>query len=230
MNNPSNQGPASAAEATAAASELNNLLHIIAGTADMLGNIWQGSPDADKYVAMLRTSVERAASVTAELVQVAAHKNDKILIHPAVLDQAGCFHPPAALPSHPARPRLLVVDDEPMALELAKEFLTSQGFEVVTAENGCEALSIFAADPDSFALVVLDFAMPLMNGEETFDRLQGIKPDVRVVLNTGFIDSTRAETMLARGLLDVLPKPLRADEYIARIQSALRNPTAVNAA
>ena len=227
--NPTQECP-TGGEATAAASELNNLLHIIAGTADMLDNIWQGSPDADKYVAMLRTSVERAASVTAELVRVAAHRDDKIVIHPAVLDQAGCHHPPAAPPSRPARPRLLLVDDEPMALELASQFLTAKGFEVTTAENGCEGLSIFANAPDSFALVVLDFAMPLMNGEETFDRLRSIKPDVRVALNTGFIDSARAEAMLARGLLDVLPKPLRAEEYVARIQSLVVPDAAESAA
>jgi CheY-like chemotaxis protein len=219
---------ATAAGATAAASELNNLLHIISGTADMLGNIWQGSPGADKYVAMLRTSVERAASVTAELVRAAAHPDGKIVIHPAAL--AACASPPARRPSPQARPRLLIVDDEPMALELAKEFLNAKGFDVATAENGCECLSIFATDPDTFALVVLDFAMPLMNGEETFDRLQAIKPDVRVALNTGFIDSTRAEAMLARGLLAVLPKPLRADEYVARIQSLLVTNAAVTAA
>ena len=229
MNNYPIQEFAAGAETTAAASELNNLLHIIAGTTDLLGNIWQGSPDADKYVAMLRTSVERAAAVTAQLVQVAAHKGDKIVIHPAVLEQAGCIHPPA-ITSRPQSPRLLIVDDEPMALELASEFLTAKGFEITTAKNGCEALSIFAGEPDAFALVVLDFAMPLMNGEETFDRLQGIKPGVRVVLNTGFIDSKRAEAMLARGLLGVLPKPLRADEYVARIQSLLSNQTAVSAA
>lgn len=207
----------------ATASELNNLLHIIAGTADMLGNIWQDSPDAEKYVAMMRASIDRATAVTAELIDAAARTDNKIILHPAVLQQVNSFHGAPAAPAASAElvQRLLVVDDEPMVLELAKEFLTANGFDVITADNGCECLSIFGGDPDGFALVVLDLAMPLMNGEETFDRLQVIKPDVRVVLNTGFIDRARAEAMLARGLLAVLPKPLRAEEYVVRLRSLL---------
>ena len=208
----------------AAASELNNLLHIISGTADILDNIWHDSPVADKYVAMLRTSIDRAVSVTSELIGVATRSDDKIVLHPAVFQQVSrpyADSTPSAAPR--ARPRPLVVDDEPMVLTVAEDVLTREGFDVTTAANGCECLNLFSANPASFAIVILDLAMPLMNGEETFDRLQAIAPNVRVLLHTGFVEDARAAAMLARGLLGVLPKPLRGDEYAAIIRSTLAN-------
>ncbi len=209
----------------AAASELNNLLHIISGTADLLDNIWHDSPVADKYVAMLRTSIERAVSVTSELIGVATRSDDKIVLHPAVFQQISRPHVASPTPSAAphARPRALVVDDEPMVLTVAEDVLTREGFDVTTAANGCECLNLFSANPASFAIVILDLAMPLMNGEETFDRLQAIAPDVRVLLHTGFVEDARADAMLARGLLGVLPKPLRAEEYATIIRSTLAN-------
>ena len=65
----------------AAASELNNLLQIIAGTAAMLENIWEGR-GAEKYFDMLRLSVDRAARVTAQLVKQVGGTNTKVLLRP----------------------------------------------------------------------------------------------------------------------------------------------------
>lgn len=99
----------------AAASELNNLLQIVSGTVAMLENIWEGQPEAKKYFDMLRTSVDRAAKVTAEMVRQVGGTEQKNLLHPAlrVYDKA------TPAPQPPAKSRcILVVDDEPMALVL----------------------------------------------------------------------------------------------------------------
>lgn len=220
MNNHSELSPA----AKAAASELNNLLHVIAGTADIIGNVWHGSAMADKYVAMLRDSVNRAADITSTLVAAASGDN-KIVFHPAALE---AVRQSRTAPRRPAvtatRPEILVVDDEPMAVHLAEQVLSDAGFNVTGANSGFECLKIFSAAPDRFALIILDLRMPVMDGQETFERLRAIKPDVRVLLNTGFIDRAKAEAMFARGLSALLAKPSPPGEYVAKVESVLATP------
>jgi CheY-like chemotaxis protein len=203
----------------AAASELNNLLQIVSGTVAMLENIWEGAPGSERYFDMLRKSVDRAAKVTAQLVQHVGGTEKKILMHPSLKERAA---PPA-----PARSPLqvsrciLVVDDEPMALVLLNQILSQAGHTVVTAQSGFEALDYFRKEPGRFALILLDLSMPLMDGEETFNRFRAIDPNVVVLLNTGFIENRRLDRMMANGLAGFLRRPYRADEVVTQIQSVL---------
>ena len=205
----------------AAASELNNLLQIVAGTVSMLENIWEGAPGSEKYFEMLRTSVDRAAKVTEQLVHQLGGAEQKILLHPALTQR----------PAVPPRPRvplqvsrcILVIDDEPMALELSRQTLAQAGFTVVTADSSLEGLDLFLRDPKHFDLVLLDLSMPFMDGEETFHRLRKADPEALVLLNTGFIDRDRLDRMLAQGLSGFLRRPYRPDEAIKQIQSLLTN-------
>src|SRR3954452_20106459 len=64
------------------ASELNNLLQIIAGTSEVIENIWEGKPGAARYFEMLRESVARAADVTTDLVERSGRLTGKIVLHP----------------------------------------------------------------------------------------------------------------------------------------------------
>jgi CheY-like chemotaxis protein len=203
----------------AAASELNNLLQIVAGTVSMLENIWEGTPDSEKYFEMLRKSVDRAAKVTEQLVRRVGGEEHKIILHPALQRHAG------SAPRTPVNLRvsrsILVIDDEPMALELCKQVLSQSGFTIVTANSGPEGLNVFARTPQRFDLVLLDLSMPFMDGEETFHRLRKLNPEILVLLNTGFIDKGRLERMLAEGLAGFLRRPYRPDEVVSQIQSIL---------
>src|ERR1700682_1697302 len=108
---------------TAATSELNNLLEIIAGTSAAIENIWDGNDGSQKYFDMLRTSVDRAAQVTAQLVEHAGGSDKKVLFHPELAAFAKPKNTTAPAPER-KRQSLLVVDDEPMALVLAKRVLS----------------------------------------------------------------------------------------------------------
>src|ERR1700704_2692455 len=133
MNNDPPESAAPAKPPAAATSELNNLLEIISGTSAAIEDIWTGSDASQKYFEMLRTSVDRAAQVTAQLVEHAGGSDKKVLIHPEL---AACARQRNAAPPPPARKRsLLVVDDEPMVLVLAKQILADAGFEVATAQS-----------------------------------------------------------------------------------------------
>jgi len=221
MNTDSTNDPAIPKPTTEAASELNNLLEIISGTSAVIENIWAGNEDSQKYFDMLRASVDRAAAVTAQLAEHAGGTNKNILLHPELVEFARPRKVPTPAPKK-AR-RILVVDDEPMALVLAKRILSDAGFEVTTAQSGFECLDIFRRGPKHFDLILLDFSMPFMNGEETFGRLRGINPDVAVLLNTGFIAQERLDRMVDAGISGFLRKPHRPDEMVAHVRSVLES-------
>jgi DNA-binding response OmpR family regulator len=79
-------------------------------------------------------------------------------------------------------PRVLVVDDEPDAVELLQEFLTSKGYEVITAEDGEEALHKVKEERPH--LILLDVRMPRLNGMEVLKRLREIDREVGVIMVT----------------------------------------------
>ena len=203
----------------AVASELNNLLQIIAGTAAHLESSYADNPGAGDYFAMLRSSIARAAEVTSHLVEQSHTLEDKVILHPN-------FNPPARTAS-PTRAssatskRIMVVDDEKMLLVLTREILSEAGYEVVTAQSGFECLELFRWNPLQFDLILLDLNMPLMDGEETFQRLRALRPDVRVMLCTGYVQQERLNHMLEEGLAGFVQKPLGPQQYLASVRKVL---------
>ncbi|MEY2530387.1 MAG: two-component system, cell cycle sensor histidine kinase and response regulator CckA [Verrucomicrobiota bacterium] len=211
-------GPVESNPISQATSELNNMLQIIAGTSSLIENIWEGADGSEKYLAMLRTSIERAEKVTAELAQYAGGSNKKAFMHPEI---AGFLKTKSKASADIARHTLLLVDDEEMGLMLVKRLLCEAGFHVITAQSGFECLDIFRRGPHNFDLVLLDFTMPFMDGEETFERMREIRPDIPVVLCAGFIEHERLERMLLAGLSGFLRKPFAPDEIVSHVRSLL---------
>ena len=97
--------------------------------------------------------------------------------------------------------------------------LTLSGLDVVLACDGREALDIFKADPDRFSLVLLDLTMPHMGGEETFKELQKLRPDVPVVLMSGYNQQDVLVNFHTKGLASFLQKPFTIDT----LRAVLRN-------
>jgi CheY-like chemotaxis protein len=201
-----------------AASELNNLLQIMTTTSALLDQVEKGD-GSDQYVAMLRTSIERAEKVAAELVQQAGGSKEKSLLNPAL---ASFTRSNPRGDSAKAKECILVVDDEQAALTLVGRILTEAGYVVATAQSGFECLDIFRQRPYSFHLVLLDLTMPFMDGEDTFQRLREIRMDVPVVLCTGFVHQERLERLMAAGLTGFLRKPLPPDEIVSVVRSMLQ--------
>jgi CheY-like chemotaxis protein len=201
-----------------AASELNNLLQIISGTSEEMENLCGAGAGADKYLEMLHKSIERAEVVAAELAQQAGGPPEKMLMQP----ELSAFVKPREIKQMPApKPAILVVDDEEMALALMKQILVGAGYNVTTAQSAFECLDLFRRQPFVYRLVLLDLTMPFMDGEETFRRLREIRPDVPVVLCTGFIQSERLKGLMKAGLTGYLRKPLAPDEIVSSVRSIL---------
>ena len=201
------------------ASELNNLIQIISGTSSLIENIWEGRPGSEKYFEMLRASIERAEQVTAQLVAQAGGTNRKRLL-PSGLEQRFDEALIAGAP-YQRKHSILVVDDEPMALELLHGVLTDAGYEVAVAQSGFESLDLFRRDTHAFDLILTDLSMPLMDGEETFERLRQMSPTVNVVLMAGFVDSGRLEKMMNNGLSGFVGKPFAPVEILAVVTSVI---------
>ena len=201
------------------ASELNNLIQIISGTSSLIENIWEGRPGSEKYFEMLRASIERAEQVTAQLVAQAGGTNRKRLL-PSDLEQRFDEALIAGAPNQ-RKHSILVVDDEPMALELLHGVLTDAGYEVAVAQSGFESLDLFRRDTQAFDLILTDLSMPLMDGEETFERLRQMSPTVNVVLMAGFVDSGRLEKMMNNRLSGFVGKPFAPVEILAVVTSVI---------
>jgi len=91
-----------------ATSELNNLLQIISGTSAEIGNLWEGCEGSEQYLNMLRSSIDRAEAVAAQLAEQAGGANQKVLMHPELasfLKPKTISEMPRAKPNHPRRRR-----------------------------------------------------------------------------------------------------------------------------
>src|SRR5438309_965401 len=203
-----------------ATSELNNLLQIISGTSAEIGNLWEGSEDSEQYLNMLRSSIDRAEAVAAQLAEQAGGTDQKVLMHPELTS----FLKPTKIREMPrVKPTILVIDDEQMALVLIKRLLSESGYQVVTAQSGFEALDLFRRQSQAFQLVLLDLTMPFMDGEETFHRLREIRADIPVVLCTGFMRGDRLDRLMKAGIAGFLRKPLAPDEIVDHIRGVLES-------
>ena len=116
---------------------------------------------------------------------------------------------------------ILVVDDEEMVLCFAKATLEWYGYTVLVAENGQQAMERFTAMADQIMLVLLDMTMPVMSGEETMRRLHKIRPDVRVVLSSGYNEVEAIRQLTGNGFAGFIQKPYAADQLAEKVKAVL---------
>jgi signal transduction histidine kinase/ActR/RegA family two-component response regulator len=118
--------------------------------------------------------------------------------------------------------RILVVDDEAAVRTLLKAIIERRGYSVVMAADGAQAVAIFEREYDKIDLIVLDLTMPVMSGEETFRELQRIRPNIPVLLSSGFNESEAVQRFSGKGLAGFVQKPYAAGQLAAIIRQALK--------
>lgn len=116
------------------------------------------------------------------------------------------------------RIRVLLVDDETEFTEVLSERMEMRGIASVVCDNGEDALKI--ANEQSFDAVILDLAMPGMDGIETLKHMLRINPDLQVILLTGQGTLESSVEAFRSGAMDFLEKPPNIDDLIARLQKA----------
>jgi PAS domain S-box-containing protein len=125
----------------------------------------------------------------------------RLPVSPGEHKQPPAIEMPAVSKNHPLR--VLVVEDEPMVRGIEVEYLVAEGHTVETAADGCEGLSKFRAG--RFDLVLVDRAMPQVNGDQLTDAIKELNPDMPVILVTGFVEASGNE-----------PKQRQADLILAK--------------
>ena len=116
---------------------------------------------------------------------------------------------------------VLLVDDEPQIARLGTRLLSRLGFTVVSTTSSQEALDLFSRDPARFDVLVTDQTMPLMTGDQLAREVLRIRPDLPVVLTTGFSKTMTEERCKELGIRELVMKPSSAAELGAAIRRAL---------
>lgn len=131
----------------------------------------------------------------------------------------------ASLPAATGGGRILFVDDEEDIVFAGENMLTRLGYEVVSSRSAREALSLFRQHPERYDLVITDLTMPQMSGDQLADELVRLRPDIPIILCTGFGPGFRSALssleMRSEGIREVVMKPFDRTDMAAAIRRAL---------
>ncbi len=177
--------------------------------ASTTGNLPRGSealPPSFTVVRSPTSSTSAAKSPEPKKPEIAAEKN---LFGQNIKNRQG------------NRELILFVDDEAEVADLASEMLADEGYKVIVARDGFEALRIYQQIGQQIGLVILDFFLPVMDGDAVFDELRALNPDINVVLSSGFGEQSKLANMLGKGLRGFIPKPYTRDKLLEQVRSAL---------
>jgi signal transduction histidine kinase/ActR/RegA family two-component response regulator len=117
--------------------------------------------------------------------------------------------------------RVLIVDDEPIVLNVARQLLRHLGYEVLTANGGEEAVQVWRARGSEIDLVLLDLLMPRMDGRETLRELRRMDPGAKVLLTSGWGLEGSARELLEEGILGIVRKPYEIAELSILVADAV---------
>jgi len=134
---------------------------------------------------------------------------------------------PAAAEEEPAAlgkgQTVLLVDDETALVRLGEELLARLGYEPVGFESSAQALECFRAEPGRFDLVLSDEAMPVMTGSELAQQIRAIRPEIPIVLMSGYVSPALAARARELEVVEILGKPLAARDIARSLSVALHS-------
>jgi CheY-like chemotaxis protein len=117
--------------------------------------------------------------------------------------------------------RILVVDDEPGLRLLARTGLKQLGFDVITTESGEQALEILHSGDPAVDLVLLDLSMPGLSGERVLRAIRGFRPELPVVIASGYATVESQEAWSAAGAQGFVGKPYRIQDVAQKVREVL---------
>lgn len=117
--------------------------------------------------------------------------------------------------------RILLVDDEKIVVDVLKEMLISLGYGVTVRTSSVEALEAFHNNPRKFDLVITDMTMPNMTGKDLAVEMLSIRPDIPIILSTGFSERIDEESAKAVGIKAFVMKPVVINELARTVRDVL---------
>ena len=122
---------------------------------------------------------------------------------------------------HLGHERILFVDDEWLLADMGKQLLESLGYRVTAVTSSLEALDQFRSRPDYFDLVITDQTMPVMTGTDLAMEILSTRPDIPIILGTGYSRSISREKALAMGIREFMMKPMERASIAEMIRRVL---------
>jgi CheY-like chemotaxis protein len=116
---------------------------------------------------------------------------------------------------------ILVVDDEKVVRELARRALGRQGHEVLEAEDGPAAIDVVRSQGSRLQVMILDAGLPGMNGAEALVHIHGLKPDLEVIVSSGYSEEQTLGSFAGARVAGFIQKPYLAQDLVRAVQSAL---------
>ena len=116
---------------------------------------------------------------------------------------------------------ILFVDDEPILMNVFKEQLEKLGYTVDTATNGQKALELFKSDTERYDLIITDMTMPQMTGDKLASEIFSIRPDLPIILCTGFSQQITEEKALSMGIRAFVTKPIKIKQLSQTVRDVL---------
>ena len=115
----------------------------------------------------------------------------------------------------------LIADDEEAVRSVGKAMLKKLGFDVITAEDGREAIQIFEEKQAEIVGVLLDLTMPHKDGAEVFRAIRAINPKVKVILSSGYNEQDATQKFVGKGLAGFIQKPYVTSELLEKIKEVM---------
>ncbi|MCK5163152.1 MAG: response regulator [Desulfobacula sp.] len=122
---------------------------------------------------------------------------------------------------------ILLVDDEKGVIEVCSEMLESLGYQVKSVLDGMEAIDVLKSKNFKIDLVILDMVMPRMNGEQTFENIRSIDPDMKVLVSSGYSREKEIEKMMAKGCNEYILKPFDVATLSEKLKTVFKTPEKV---
>jgi len=116
---------------------------------------------------------------------------------------------------------ILLVDDDPPITKVGKRMLEEAGYDVIIANKPCDALDLFKENPEKFDLVMTDLTMPGMNGDKLTEKILEIRPDIPVVLCSGYQNKHVMEAEMKHLWHAFVQKPIKQEIFINTIRNVL---------
>jgi CheY-like chemotaxis protein len=123
---------------------------------------------------------------------------------------------------------VLLLDDEPALTTALARLLIRLNYQVSISNSAREAINRFTQAPVRYDLVITDLTMPEMSGLEVSRQLRQLRPDLPVILTSGFSADVNHETLTAAGICEVLPKPISWNDLAAILHRVLSRTTTAN--
>ena len=116
---------------------------------------------------------------------------------------------------------ILLVDDEELVRQVGRACLERQGYSVLLANNGREAITMFRSQSTEITLIILDMTMPVMGGEEALGRLREIRPDVPIIVCSGYNEVEVIRKLTSQGVAGFIQKPYTSASLTGKVKLVL---------